>query len=197
MDSGLFTWVNDKLIKITGISEDTIVDFVIACAKSSKSSDDLLQVLYRDVQLPKSEQAQTFAIELFSKFPKKKSKKIDKNLDAKRLLVQNSKFQILQEIDDFDDMKIVVVAQKEVKPKREREREEQIVIKGKKMRQSDKSSKANAWDVLDAEEDFGSDPGDPDYDSDRERDLKERDEFSQRLKEKDMEKELVISWIST
>lgn len=110
------------------------------------------------------------------------------------------KFALLMDEDDDHYQKA-----KEKKSKRKtqdnvsKETAAPVVIKGKRIRRADKEEKTQAWDILDANEDFDSDPGeaeqddrDADYDSERERDIKERDEFAARLKEKDLEKQLVI-----
>ncbi|KAJ3342697.1 hypothetical protein HDU91_000504, partial [Kappamyces sp. JEL0680] len=206
-DAALFQWVSDMVIKVTGFSEDTIVDFIIACAKGSKSSQDLLRVLQRDAQLPKSDQVERFVNELYLKIPRKQSKKIDKTLEAKKLLERNTSYKMLPDEEPAldiapptkkgkrEDYGEPVSDRAKSSEKRSREGQEAVVIKGKKIRKIDRSSKASAWDVLDAEEDFASEneAQDADYDSERERDLRERDEFAQRLRDKDLEKELVSS----
>ncbi|KAJ3302191.1 hypothetical protein HDV03_005249 [Kappamyces sp. JEL0829] len=204
-DAALFQWVSDMVIKVTGFSEDTIVDFIIACAKGSKSSQDLLRVLQRDAQLPKSDQVERFVNELYLKIPRKQSKKIDKTLEAKKLLERNTSYKMLPDEEPAldiapptkkgkrEDYGEPVSDRAKSSEKRSREGQEAVVIKGKKIRKIDRSSKASAWDVLDAEEDFASEneAQDADYDSERERDLRERDEFAQRLRDKDLEKELL------
>ena len=218
-DKALFTWVSDKVLKLTGISESTIIEFIIESCKDSRSAADFIKnTLFRDAQFPREKEGeiQEFGNFLFSKL-KMGDKKGSNGSGSGTVVASKSaaaepkkKFKLLsmeEEEEKLEKAAAELAARKKAKKsisKKSGLKEEDVegaavVVKGKRLRKTDKAEKSNAWDVLDAEEDFDSDVGpeeapiDEDYDSERERDIRERDEFSQRLREKDMEKQLAKS----
>ncbi|MCJ1257295.1 hypothetical protein MMC24_005120 [Lignoscripta atroalba] len=66
----LRTWVSDSLIKFTGASDSTVVDFVLATASSAKSSSTLQEKLSAFLDGPQSD-LDTFSKDLYHRLPKK------------------------------------------------------------------------------------------------------------------------------
>jgi pre-mRNA-splicing factor ATP-dependent RNA helicase DHX16 len=176
MDTTLKTWVGDNFAKFQGFTEDTVTEFIIASAKRAKSEHQLLQSLQENCNLPDSDEAGHFVSALYNKFPRKSEPVKDtKKQEVMELLERNAQYTMLEP--------------KEKKRKREKEKvvELESVAKGKSFRKRDADDKAKAWEVLDASEDELSEPEIPpeDYESERERDLRERDELDKRIRERD------------
>jgi pre-mRNA-splicing factor ATP-dependent RNA helicase DHX16 len=93
------TWVGDSLQRLFGISEPTIVTFVIATAQKAKSPDGLFDQLLA-CDLPDNQDARDFADSLYDKVPRKdksssKSKdRKSKDKETVKLLKKNSKFKV-------------------------------------------------------------------------------------------------------
>lgn len=59
--SDIKRWVSDKVMKLTGISEPSIIDFIIENCNSSKSAETFVKnTLCRDAQFPKNDSVQEF-----------------------------------------------------------------------------------------------------------------------------------------
>ena len=66
----LRTWISDSLIKLTGASDSTVVDFVLATASKCKSSSSLQDELSAFLDGPRNE-SDTFSNELYQRLPHK------------------------------------------------------------------------------------------------------------------------------
>jgi pre-mRNA-splicing factor ATP-dependent RNA helicase DHX16 len=199
----LFTWVSDNVIKLTGMSEATIIEFIITSCASSRSANDFVKnTLYRDAQFPRerAQEVDEFGNQLFSKMHStfKKVEKVEKIEKVEKV----EKIEKVEKVEKFKmllEEESIPASKTKKKKKVEKEEKSLVVMKGKRLRKTDRTEKSNAWDILDAAEDFDSDHENEegkvneDYDSERERDLKERDEFAKRLREKDLEKLLAKS----
>ena len=211
-DDDLRTWISDNAIKILGISERTIVDYMIAAARKSKSSAALLRHLHEDAQLPQTQDAVAFAKGLFEKVPRAsaapttKAQAKAKEKETIQLLRKNNQFTLLLDDDDDDD------EQRHRKSYSTNDKASKKSKKEKKIRVKD--SDASQWQSDAPSNDEGStglntkeekswkrksnqkqnqdsDIHQPE-ESERERDLRERDEFAQRLKERDSDKTVKV-----
>jgi pre-mRNA-splicing factor ATP-dependent RNA helicase DHX16 len=185
MDS-LHLWVSDKLMKLTGISEENVVDFVIAAAKKAKSAESLSRSIIDVAQLANSSEVNGFIHELYQKFPRKEKKKIDNKADqVAKEMQQKSKYTLLLDDEDHET--------EPAKSSRKRARDsESSSRKPKSLRKTDKSSKAKEWEILDASDDYLSEveyiKSADENESKIDKDIRERDEFAERLREKDLQK---------
>ncbi|KAJ3289529.1 hypothetical protein HK104_007398 [Borealophlyctis nickersoniae] len=200
-DIQLRTWVSDTLMKLQGMSDRTVVDFVIVSAQSVKTPDGLLKQL-QDF-LPAGAETRRFVSELFQRVPRATQAASTKKLQRRAaeretagLLQKNSKFTLL--LDDEDEVGSGGQEEELVKKKDKKKDKE----KKRSRRREDDAERAKAWEK-DEEEDMppakrkrsDADAKDESEDDEyvkeekaREQDLKERDEFAARLRDKDKEK---------
>ncbi|CAG8442898.1 18870_t:CDS:10 [Acaulospora morrowiae] len=175
----LRSWVSDNTLKLLGMSERTIVDYIIAEAQSSKGKDSLYEKLNH---LFPTTEARLFIEELFDRVPHKDStqsansstKRKRKEQEAKNLIESTKSYKFVQDVDLDDDKHL-----------------------------SKKSKKKKNLRKKDSNDDWGSDSegkkevnqkeieSEDEYtkeEKERIQDLKERDEFAKRLRDKDKEK---------
>jgi pre-mRNA-splicing factor ATP-dependent RNA helicase DHX16 len=186
-DQELHHWVSDKLHETMGMSDKIVVDFLITTARKTHNVGDftskLSTVLEGDGDMSK------VAHEIWSKVPRK-SKGENANRVKERAAVQqqqiNASFKMLLSDDDDDDSPVAVAAkQKKAKKKKKKKKssseesdnsDNDEESNSKKIKYRKKKVKKAESDASDGEEQRRLD------------DLKERDEFTSRLKEKDKDR---------
>jgi pre-mRNA-splicing factor ATP-dependent RNA helicase DHX16 len=215
MENDLEKWIGDKIVKLTGISESTVVLYIGASAKKAKSASKLLEMLHINCDMPKTMQVQEFCTELYNKIPRPKSDKRARN-EKLRLLSSNQKFKMV-ELDQREENQEENGGKREKnqenggkreknqenggkrekkeekrEPKEDKRRLSSVspMRKEKKIRSKDYRQKAQQWDILDATDDEFSEQEIIEQEDLREKDLRERNEFENRLKEKDLEVKL-------
>ncbi|XP_077987074.1 pre-mRNA-splicing factor ATP-dependent RNA helicase DHX16-like [Glandiceps talaboti] len=183
------TWVNDKLHDLLGMSDRYISEYLVSLAKKSNSSDDFVDRL-RDTGTIEVDQSITgFAHQLWQKVPHKqqveKASRV-KERDALELEQRNRSYQLVS--DDDDDMMVTKLKSKKSHRKKH-------IRKKRESSSEDESDSYRGHEVkkfkqeLDADSDMDSDSDEWEKaERDRLQDLKERDEFAERLKKKDKEK---------
>ncbi|KAJ1921966.1 hypothetical protein H4219_000313 [Mycoemilia scoparia] len=209
----LRTWVSDNLLKILGVSQRDIVDFVINIAETSNSPDELLKQL-ESIDVPVNDVTKKFASELYNRVPHasslsgskdKKSKSKSKSKKEKIDDLEQSSAVSISDTHDAEEKKEVPQNSKDKtkesapKPKSKQrkrlhgvnsweegeeeklEREEKIkkIKRGYLEEEHDKGKGAVADD---AEEEFAKEEEELD------KDIQERKEFEERLKQKDKDK---------
>lgn len=175
----LTNWVSDNVFKLTGISEDTVVDFLVASATKSKSLQDFKKSAQ---SLGFGKGSTAFIEELYSKVPRKHSKKENKAKEIVELLEKNSKYKMILE----DEPKQIDLPL-------------HISKKQKKLRKADKSQKAEEWGKSDSESEYYSEQEEPEKldeksynqpeETEMERDQREKLEFEERLRERDLQRD--------
>ena len=220
-DAVLKTWVSDHIHALLGVSERTLVQYVIAIASSASSSSSLFEKLV-EADLPNDERSRNFAKELFDRVPRLNSKKAAKSRKSEILAVhrKNASFQLVDGgedlIDDADSARASKRSSKRDKDKDKVEVRDKPASRKRHIRQRDELDNDKDW-ASDDENPTGSkrqrgnsngrdisrdrsknnghdDVNNSDSDEyeraeqDRLADLKERDDFSQRLKLKDEER---------
>ncbi|KAH9248171.1 hypothetical protein BASA81_014202 [Batrachochytrium salamandrivorans] len=70
-DRALRTWVSDNVMKLLGMSEGTVVDYVLAAATRSKTPRVLLKRLQAEAQFPVNVETAEFVGQLFARVPRK------------------------------------------------------------------------------------------------------------------------------
>lgn len=198
----LSTWVSDKLMKLVGISDKTVIAYVIALAGKSSSVDSLCTRLQSDAQLPQSAETLQFASLLYDKVPHKSglsATEIARQVERDKILEleKNSKFTLVleQEEKQASSSKKKSKSRKGEMKLRKRDDEDKWELeensksaaipqyfdykqKWKEEQEMSSRSPESADDEHDNER----------YESERERDLRERDEFDDRLRKRDLEK---------
>ncbi|RPD77807.1 pre-mRNA splicing factor [Lentinus tigrinus ALCF2SS1-7] len=210
--SDLERYISDNALRFFGLSDRSIVDYVVASASSAKSPEALFSSLNAS-GLPDTPDAHQFAQEVFSRAPrrskhKKASDSARKQAEQETKALHSQKFGFLL---DEDDSGVVEVGgskrsagKKEKKEKKERhlrkregdtrewESDEEEKAR-KRPRQED--YEGSRWEQERKREQDDDDmnvelPEDEETRKERERleDLRERDAFAERVKERDKEK---------
>ncbi|KAI9841566.1 MAG: hypothetical protein M1837_000612 [Sclerophora amabilis] len=227
-------WVSDNLIKLSGASDPTVVDFVLATAQASKSSSRLRDELAGFLD-GEQESVAKFSDDLYDRLPQGKgtSAPAKKEKEAQIKDVRKKYALLDMEEDVLNVPPPRVTASSEEKQKERSRREERRERKGerkrersiergdhidrdrdhsrrsKKIRRREQDDFEDRWgdEEMEVEEeefeqsspkrvriDDGVHSSESDLDEDtkaeraRERDLRERDDFANRLKNKDEEK---------
>ena len=124
----LRTWVSDSLIKLTGASDSTVVDFVLATGTSAKSFSALQEKLSNFLDGSQSDLGQ-FSQDLYHRLPRQNGAPLDgKRNDDKGKSMQNirKKYQLLEMEDELEPPKVAKadkVEKQSRRPKEERDRE--------------------------------------------------------------------------
>ncbi|ORY20219.1 P-loop containing nucleoside triphosphate hydrolase protein [Neocallimastix californiae] len=214
-DSVLRLWISDQIYKLVGLSEKTMVDYIYVLATSSKNKNDLYNSLL-NLDIPQSSGLRQFADELYSKVPHK-TKSVKKETQERKnkeketisLLQKNSSYKLLMDDSDEDEVEHTKMKKKH-KHKRKHEKSDDIdsdTKRKKHIRRKRKEDKDKEWETdseeerrislaiqdtyNEREEKYEEEESEDEYlkeERERERDLRERDEFAERLKQKDLEK---------
>ncbi|CAO3668808.1 unnamed protein product [Umbelopsis vinacea] len=167
------------------MSERTLVDFVIATAQSSKSPEALFSSL-QAADIPSTDEARRFAYDLFARVPRKtkaasseKAQRKREEAEMSKLRKANESYSLLLDDDEDDE------------DQREAKRLKKLKKKEKKLRKKDDEDKwADDEDNRPAVDLDRRHRRDEEMEVDKEEqerleDLRERDEFAQRLKNRD------------
>ncbi|KAI0260198.1 pre-mRNA splicing factor [Gloeopeniophorella convolvens] len=207
MPSELERYISDNALQFFGLSDKSIVDFVIASASSSKTTDALFSSLHA-AGLPDTPAAHTFITEVHRQAPRKhKHKRTDDSArkqaekDSKALHKQQFSFVV----DDDPSPSGVTELKKDKskssgRDKRDRERHTRKRESDAREWESDEEEKARKrWKA----DDEDGRPAAPDEDAmdaefpedeavrrerEREQDLRDRDEFAERVKRRDKDR---------
>lgn len=174
--SSLARWVNDQLHDIIGYSDRNVADFIIEIAKKKTSQSSLVKAL-ASADLPNNSKTNAFAAELLKRMPKSSELASAYREDHKKklaLLKKNESFGLLEDDDDDEERRLI-----ELEKRRAKEREK---LEAKRLKKEAKLQKKRKREEAEAEEEALK------KEREREQDLKERDEFAQRLLEKELEK---------
>ncbi|KAJ3514194.1 hypothetical protein NLJ89_g2513 [Agrocybe chaxingu] len=198
MSSSLERYVSDNSLRLFGIADRSMIDYVIASAASSKTPESLFSALNAS-GLPDTPDAHAFTSELFSRVPKKHkhkhstadSARKQAEKDAKALRLQKFGFMLEDEGGSAD----LIVVKKDKGKGREKEKREKHIRKreyDEKEWESDEEEKARKrWRGDEEAEPSGSwakedemeieIPEDEEARKERERleDLRDRDAFAE------------------
>uniref|UniRef100_A0A6V3S0D1 RNA helicase n=1 Tax=Lotharella globosa TaxID=91324 RepID=A0A6V3S0D1_9EUKA len=186
-------WVSDGLQKLMGFSDGTTADYLIAMASKAKSSQGLVRELEK-LDIKKDSQLVKFASELYSKAPRKRAAAPSRSYQrAERekmaLLRQNQSYSMLDDDSDEEEQLAARKRKKAAKKQKKQLKKRKRQMREKKVSYSDDedSSEDEAPQAAPPSSKGGEDEKE-DADVARERDLRERDEFAERLKKKDEER---------
>nr|XP_022327385.1 putative pre-mRNA-splicing factor ATP-dependent RNA helicase DHX16 [Crassostrea virginica] len=182
MASLIETWVNDKLHDILGISDKFISQFLLGLAKKATDPDDFVNKIRETGTVDIDTNMLNFAHELWNKLPQrpvaeKHSRVVERQaLEMKR---KNDSYQLVD--SDSDDENYPVPSKKSKSEKK------------KQYRKKQESSSESSSDEINLDKDDDRDETDVDseeeIEKERLKDLDERDQFAERLKVKDKEKQ--------
>ncbi|KAI4101866.1 MAG: hypothetical protein L6R37_004741 [Teloschistes peruensis] len=120
----LRTWVSDNLIKLTGASDSTVVDFVLATGTSAKTSSVLTEKLSGFLDGSPSDLDQ-FSKDLYHRLPKQngtasngRPSREDKQTSMRNI---RTKYQLLEMEDELEPPKVAKVDKPEKKSRRPKE----------------------------------------------------------------------------
>lgn len=175
MSGDLPTWVNDRLHELVGLSDRVLVEFIIATARKERSKASLVRKLV-DQDLPDTAATRQFAGELLARLghsskPKDTAEAL-RVREAKDLLKRNEEFALVDEPEDDDEAPPVIVPQA---PKRKKE-------SGRKRHREEATPAQHQVDAVPA----AAAPADAA--GDLEEDLRERDAFAERLRQRDLDR---------
>ncbi|KAH7913983.1 pre-mRNA splicing factor [Hygrophoropsis aurantiaca] len=206
MSTDLNRFISDNCLRLFGLADRSIIDFVQAAASTSKTPDALFSSLHSS-GLPDTSEAHTFITELFSRVPRKSKHKHSsdnarKQAEKEAKALSSRKFGFLLEEDGPSDVTELKEKRKEEngtsgKDKRDRhlrkrehdskewESDEEEISRKRWKADEDAVGRETASD-----DEVPEIPEDEDVRKERERqqDLKERDDFAERVKERDREK---------
>jgi len=196
--SDVLPWVLQKITALLGISDQVIAEYLVNLCEKSYTPDDYLNKLNNTGSIEMTPQVNAFAKELFHKVPHKQKKTTASTMVVKNAITlgKNLKEYNILESDDetteFDEKtsssrnvntkkKFIKLAKKRNfrKRKSDSDSDKEIVIKKSKSNKPRKFS--------DIKQNSSEDEWDKEKKT-REKDLKERDEFAERLKKRDKEK---------
>ncbi|XP_033123605.1 pre-mRNA-splicing factor ATP-dependent RNA helicase DHX16-like [Anneissia japonica] len=189
-DGVLEVWVRDQLHDILGISDRYIAEYLIGLAKKSFTSEAFVDTLQKTGAIEVDNRTIAFASQLWMKIPRKVSSSVVNRAMEKAAISQhqqNQKYQILSSDDDVDIVETKPSTKKSIKSKKRNirkkeassssssssESEEEQRHSKKRRFKDDTSSDSDEWNKEEKE---------------RLKDLKERDEFANRLKRKDKDR---------
>lgn len=213
--SSLRQWVSDQLIDILGFVDGLIIDYVMSLAKKARGVDDLVSTLTSEADMPAGDRTRSFAHSLFLKVPRESNRQGHKQDEAekRRLLAENARYSMLVGGDDSDDDDDEILSLKKKSKKKKKKKEKK---KEKERGESSSSSRAAAGDseskkarrfrerakILEEDESSEEDEEQDEVEeplseealkeAERLKDLRERDEFAQRMRDKDAAKTKTI-----
>ena len=204
-------WVSDELHGLLGISERTLVDYVVALARKSTDEASLLSAL-RDNDIPIDDKSRAFAVNLMKKVPKAednraaeraaKLKQQEKERQAQQvaILKQNTQYTLVED-DGAEELaareRIAQLERKEAKREEKEKKKEKKELK-RQLRKKSKWSESDEEGAGDTgaatkkqkvEDDDADDLDEWEMEElQRVKDKQERDEFAARLRKRDDEK---------
>ena len=164
-DTELQNWVSDKLHDALGMSDRNVVHYLIGLGKKTDNVDRYIKEL--DTVLGDEGNFQSVATEIWNRIPRKTKQESVNRVKERAAIAEeavNKTYKMLSDTDDDEDGALVIKPVKSSKKKKKRE-EEDLAKKKKRKKKGDSSS-------------------DNDDERRREKDLRERDEFAERLKKK-------------
>uniref|UniRef100_A0A1A8BMH9 Pre-mRNA-splicing factor ATP-dependent RNA helicase DHX16 n=1 Tax=Nothobranchius kadleci TaxID=1051664 RepID=A0A1A8BMH9_NOTKA len=194
--ANLEQWVNDRLHDILGLSDRYVPQFMIGLARKASSSEDFVSRLEQTGTIDIDQTVTAFAKELYEKIPRQQAvEKPSKAIERQAIEMErkNRTYTLLEDSDSDSDEVAAREKQKGKKKSQEKDRGNQ---KRNIRQKKDSSSEDETLQRGDSfQEDRTSVKREDDEEEEWEKeervrleDIKERDAFAQRVKEKDKEK---------
>jgi len=158
------TWVSDKLHELVGISDRSIAEFIIGLCGQSKTPADFIDKIRDTGAIDVDDKVSVFASELFGRMPKEmtagEKRRLENRRKEEQAVMEQKRNKGFKLVDSDEDDTL------KIKPKK------------KKKKRKEETNEADS-----DEDEFER------MENERQRDLKERDEFHQRMVAKDKEKQ--------
>lgn len=201
-DRGLRKWVADELHGILGFSETHTVEYIVSLARTTKSPAALLGKL-AEADVPSNERTRRFAAELFSKAPQSSSASAasksgsdarQQHREAASLVRQNDRYAMVSDGDDDGEDEVQAAVQKALQEKeKERQRAQRKRARAEEATERERTSHTAGAGAGGADGGGGGGGGSSSADALRDQDLRERDEFAERLRQRDLERTKKLS----
>ncbi|KAH6946102.1 hypothetical protein HPB50_011633 [Hyalomma asiaticum] len=179
--AGVEQWVSDQLHSILGLSDRYVAQFLVNMAQKSTSRQDLVEKIRDTGTISVNDDVVGFMGQLWDKVPHKEQREKPsraRERAVREVLEQNAKYTLLPDSED-EAPQTTATAKKKTSKKRH--------LRRKADDESDEerptASSSGEGAKVKQEPNWDSDPED-----ERLRDLKERDEFAARLRDRDKEK---------
>ncbi|XP_015250685.1 PREDICTED: putative pre-mRNA-splicing factor ATP-dependent RNA helicase DHX16 [Cyprinodon variegatus] len=189
-------WVNDRLHDILGLSDRYVSQFMIGIARKASSPEDLVSRLEQTGTIDIDQSVTAFAKELFEKIPRqqvveKPSKAVERM--AIEMERKNRTYTLLEDSDSGEEEARDRPAGKKKKSKEEKRGSKRKNIRQKKgSESSDDETERRGLSVQDERRSVKEEEEEEEEwekeERERQQDIKARDEFAQRVREKDKEK---------
>ncbi|XP_071964030.1 pre-mRNA-splicing factor ATP-dependent RNA helicase DHX16-like [Antedon mediterranea] len=184
-DRGLDVWVHDQLHDVLGISDRYIAEFLIGLAKKSSTSTAFVESIEKTGTIDVDDRTIAFANQLWSKIPRKVSTSVVNRAREKSAIIQrqqNQSYKVLS--DDDDDVEMLQTKSATKKSSQSKKRNIRKKVETSSSSESEEDERDSK--KLRFKEDTSSDSDEWNKEEkERIKDLKERDEFANRLKKKD------------
>ncbi|CAN7992938.1 unnamed protein product [Ixodes hexagonus] len=179
--AGIEQWVSDQLHSILGLSDRYVAQFLVHMAKKSTSKQDLVHKIQDTGTITINDQVVGFVGQLYDQVPHQEQREKPARAHERAVreaLEQNAKYELLPDSDD-EASSAPAVKKKSTKKRHLRKKDTADDASD----DESQSAKADDKKKVKAEPSWDSDPED-----ERLKDLKERDEFAARLRDKDKDK---------
>ncbi|CAM1308225.1 DHX16 (predicted), partial [Pycnogonum litorale] len=181
------TWVDDQLHALLGMTGKHVGQYVTILARKSDSSQELIQKIKDTGIMDVDDSVESFATQLWNKVPHAEVKIKPERIREQQiveLMVKNKNYKLLSDEDENYEAP-------SKKPKMSSKSRSKNIRKRTEIESSSESEKesvpTNQQNRSESEDEFDK------MEKDRLKDLKERDEFAGRLKDKDKERQRNIA----
>uniref|UniRef100_H2YMB0 RNA helicase n=1 Tax=Ciona savignyi TaxID=51511 RepID=H2YMB0_CIOSA len=192
MPSSTEVWVGDKLHDILGLSDKHISHFLIGLCEKSYSPDEFIDRLRKTGALTMTSQMVDFAMELYDKVPHRQRAIPQSKIAEEKALTMQKKAASYKMLSSDDEDIVEVERSKKPSTSKSRPAQSRQIRRRKNAGSSSEDEttvkRKVAQSVQDSDVSRQSSSSSDEWDKEekeRENDLKERDEFSKRMKEKD------------
>ncbi|KAF7291664.1 Pre-mRNA splicing factor [Mycena chlorophos] len=190
-------YISDNSLRLFGLSDRKIIDYVVASASSAKTPEGLFSSLHAS-GLPDTPDAHAFITEVFKQAPRKHKHKRDstqKKAEKEAKALHAQKFGFLLDDDDAGPSGVVPLKKDKSREDKRKERHTRKREHDDKEWESDEEEKARkrrrAEEHVRVDEDEEMEPVEDEVtrrERERLEDLRDRDAFAERVRERDKEK---------
>lgn len=185
--STLKKWVRDQLHEIVGFSDKNVAEFIIATAQKKSSASSLLRELAA-VDVPSNSKTKAFAQELISRVPRANDRSYQtKEAAARSVISKNATYNILED-DDDNERALIEHARKKQQQKERKQAKQDAKQQRRDEKAERKRKKREAKEEKERAKRMKNETDEERRERERLEDLKERDEFSERVLKKEEER---------
>ncbi|XP_008322252.1 pre-mRNA-splicing factor ATP-dependent RNA helicase DHX16 [Cynoglossus semilaevis] len=193
--ANLEQWVNDRLHDILGLSDRYVSQFMIGTARKAQSAEDFVSRIQQTGTIDINPSVIVFAQDLFNKIPRKLVVEKESRVAERQAIEMDRKNRTYTLLEDSDSDQGDVREKQKVKKKSKDKPNKRSHIRLKKESQSsseDETTKSASISDLKNEEEEEEEEWEKE-ERERLQDIKERDAFAERVRQKDKEKTRNIS----